>query len=46
MSAGGLVALAIALGGVGVIAWKLKLSLDIIRLETAARARRVVGIRS
>jgi len=46
MTPTGLIALAIALGGVGAIAWKLKLSLDIIRLEAAARARRVEGIRS
>ena len=46
MTADALVALVIALGGVGAIAWKLKLSLDIIRLEAAARARRTGGIRS
>ena len=43
MTAGALAALTIALGGVGAIAWKLKLSLDIIRLEAVARARRTGG---
>ena len=46
MTAGAFAALTIALGGVGAIAWKLKLSLDIIRLEAAARARRTEGKRS
>jgi hypothetical protein len=41
-----LISLAIALGGIGAIAFKLKLSLDIIRLEAAARVRRQEGIRS
>ena len=46
MTAGGLAALTIAMGGIAAIAWKLKLSLDIIRLETAARVRRTEGTRS
>lgn len=46
MTPGELVSLAIALGGIGAIVWKLKLSLDIIRLEAAARARRAEGTRS
>lgn len=41
-----LISLAIALSGIGAIAFKLKLSLDIIRLEAAARVRRQEGIRS
>lgn len=46
MTPTGLIALGIALGGIGAIAWKLKLSLDIIRLEAAARVRRAEGMRS
>jgi hypothetical protein len=45
MTATGLLAIAIAAGGVIAIVWKLRLLLDIIRLESAARARRGGGFR-